>query len=83
MVECLSLAGLSRHDTQHNNIQQNDAQHKGLISHFQLNDTKHNNDTQHNNIAIMVNVIMRSVAMLNVVMLSVVAPFQDQPTICG
>ncbi len=36
-----------RHDTQHNNIQHNETQNKGLICAIQQNDTWHN-DTQHN-----------------------------------
>jgi hypothetical protein len=42
----------SSHDTQHNDIQPNDTQHKGLIS-----DIDHN-DTQHNETAIMLNIIV-------------------------
>ncbi len=36
-----------RHGTQHNDIQHNDTQNKGLIRHIQQNDNQHNN-TQHN-----------------------------------
>jgi hypothetical protein len=50
-----------RHYTQHNDIQHNDTRHKGLIF-----------NTQHNNTAIVL-----SVTMLNVIMLSVVAPIWD------
>ncbi len=47
---------IQRDDTQHNDIQRDDIQHKELISDIQ------HYDTQYNNIAIMLNVIVLSVA---------------------
>jgi hypothetical protein len=45
-----------RRDTQHNDIQQRDTQHIGLISDIHHNETQHN-DTWNNNTAIMLNVV--------------------------
>ncbi len=68
-LERLSMASFFQrsHDTQRNDIQQNDTQHKGLIC-----DTQHN-DNQHYNTVNMLNVILPNLVMLNVV--NIVAPF--------
>ncbi len=69
---------LGHHDTQHNNIQPNDTQHKGFKC-----DTQHNNALPLCWVSIcqeshfmyqMLNGIILNVIMLNVIMLSVVAP---------
>jgi hypothetical protein len=57
---------IQRHDIKHNDTQQNDTQHKNLIC-----------DTQHNNVMLSVAIYfiaILKVNMLNVIMLSVVAP---------
>ncbi len=58
------------HDTQHNDIQHNDTQHNdtsimGLFATLSINDTQHNR----------ISAIMMSVVMPNVIMLSVMAPY--------
>ncbi len=79
----LNINGFQHYDTQHNNIQLNDTQHKGLIC-----DTLHTwtlgiNDTQHNNTANTdchytechnLCLIMLSIILLQVIMLNGVAP---------
>jgi hypothetical protein len=67
------LSNIGRHDTQHNDIQQNDTLHKGLIydTNLGINDTQHNNTTITLSV-IMLSGIMLSVTFVFVVMLTVV-----------
>ncbi len=71
---------LGRHDTQHNDIQPNDTQHKGLKSDIEYNDTQHNETlplcrchcAECRDLFIgLLSVIMLSVVMLNLVMLNI------------